>query len=290
MASINILASGRYRVRIHRAGRFIASKSFERLADAQGWARKTERELDTNTWKPPAATPSQVPLGEVLERYAQEVTPTKRGARAEAFVVINVLARECIARLPISGITTRDVEAVRDDWTRKGLAPGTIKRRMTTLRNVFTVAEKRWHLQGIVNPVVGLEMMPEPDERTRRVSEQEIEAICSATLSIELPHFIRLAVATAMRRGELCGLRWEHVDLEARTAHLPVTKNGRPRTVPLSSRAVEILRAPPRRDSGTVFASSPNHHHASVWACGCTRRHRGRPPARPAPRGDLAHG
>ena len=37
---------------------------------------------------------------------------------------------------------------------------------------------------------------------------------------------VELAVETAMRRGELLGLRWEHIDFSNLVAHLPVTKNG----------------------------------------------------------------
>jgi integrase len=52
----------------------------------------------------------------------------------------------------------------------------------------------------------------------------------------------------AMRQGELLvsALRWEHIDLHRRTAHLPDTKNGVARTVPLSSTAVAVLRTLPR--------------------------------------------
>jgi integrase len=64
---------------------------------------------------------------------------------------------------------------------------------------------------------------------------------------------VLLALATAMRRGELLSLRWEHVDLKAQTAFLPDTKNGDARTVPLSSTAVEILTKLPRHISGLVF-------------------------------------
>ncbi|MGD1984414.1 MAG: hypothetical protein PVF93_10965 [Chromatiaceae bacterium] len=51
-----------------------------------------------------------------------------------------------------------------------------------------------------------------------------------------------------MRQGELLvsALRWEHIDLHRRTAHLPDTKNGVARTVPLSSTAVAVLRTLPR--------------------------------------------
>ena len=64
---------------------------------------------------------------------------------------------------------------------------------------------------------------------------------------------MRLALETAMRQSELVGLRWEHIDLNRRTAHLPDTKNGESRTVPLSTVAVEVLRALPRSLNGDVF-------------------------------------
>ncbi|WP_249214479.1 site-specific integrase [Burkholderia cenocepacia] len=67
-----------------------------------------------------------------------------------------------------------------------------------------------------------------------------------------------------MRRGELLSLQWENVDLQRRTAHLPDTKNGNARTVPLSTRATNILKALPsyiadgtgERAVGPVFATT----------------------------------
>ncbi len=65
-----------------------------------------------------------------------------------------------------------------------------------------------------------------------------------------------LALETAMRRGELLALRWEHVDLKRRVAHLPETKNGKSRDVPLSSAAAAVLAALPRNIAGRVFTTS----------------------------------
>jgi integrase len=58
---------------------------------------------------------------------------------------------------------------------------------------------------------------------------------------------VMLALESAMRRGELLSLRWEHIDLAAQTALLPLTKNGASRTVPLSKKAVAILEGLPTR-------------------------------------------
>ncbi|GAA6196718.1 hypothetical protein NBRC116598_21620 [Pseudophaeobacter arcticus] len=54
-----------------------------------------------------------------------------------------------------------------------------------------------------------------------------------------------------MRPGEITGLEWDRVDLDRRVALLTHKNNGRPREVPLSTRAVELIRALP--ELGPVF-------------------------------------
>lgn len=53
--------------------------------------------------------------------------------------------------------------------------------------------------------------------------------------------FLLTALFTGMRRGELMTLRWENVDLKARTLHLPSTKNGDPLDLPLSEFLSDLL-------------------------------------------------
>ena len=68
---------------------------------------------------------------------------------------------------------------------------------------------------------------------------------------------VKLALETAMRRSELLGLRWEHIDLGRRTIFLQLTKNGTSRTVPLSTHAIQILTQMPRNLDGVVFPVTP---------------------------------
>ncbi|MBL4768001.1 MAG: site-specific integrase, partial [Rhodobacteraceae bacterium] len=64
------------------------------------------------------------------------------------------------------------------------------------------------------------------------------------------------------RASEMAGLTWDCVDTDRRVAHLPRTKNGRARDVPLSLEAVRILNALDRPD---VFGmTSPNM--SARWA------------------------
>lgn len=52
---------------------------------------------------------------------------------------------------------------------------------------------------------------------------------------------LRMALLAGMRRGELMRLRWENVDLTARTLHLADTKNHDPLDLPLSDFLVRLL-------------------------------------------------
>ena len=61
-----------------------------------------------------------------------------------------------------------------------------------------------------------------------------------------------LAIETAKRRGEILGLRWEHIDLGRKTAFLPITRNGSPRHVPLNDKALDMLKGVPRDTQGPL--------------------------------------
>lgn len=75
--------------------------------------------------------------------------------------------------------------------------------------------------------------------------------------------FLLLALFTGMRRGELMKLRWEHVDLNTRTLHIPTTKNGDPLNLPLSTFLAELLteRREKVGDSPWVFPGPGKKGH-----------------------------
>jgi integrase len=68
---------------------------------------------------------------------------------------------------------------------------------------------------------------------------------------------IKLMLLTGQRRGEISGMRWDEIDLDAKTWTLPAarTKNSREHVVPLSDAAIAILASLPRvaGKNGFVF-------------------------------------
>lgn len=106
--------------------------------------------------------------------------------------------------------------------------------------------------------------------RDRRLHSGELEALLSAASrsnSKGLEQVIVLAVETSMRLGELIGLEWKHINLTARTAHLPSTKNGTSRTVALSSKAVAALKSMrSEKVDERVFHWASKYSFEKAWA------------------------
>lgn len=65
---------------------------------------------------------------------------------------------------------------------------------------------------------------------------------CDTATNPMLGWMTRMALFTAMRAGEIQGLRRGEVDLDKRVILLSKTKNGSARTVPLSKAATQIMR------------------------------------------------
>lgn len=103
--------------------------------------------------------------------------------------------------------------------------------------------------------------LPSPGRgRTRRPSAAEYRHLLADAYHCRAPylgHAIEFAVETAMRRGEICNLTWVDIDFDRRVATAHETKNGDTREVPLSTRALEVLRSMPRPiHGGRVFQLS----------------------------------
>jgi len=193
-------------------------------------------------------------LSQALVRYLAEVSVAKKGHAGERSIVRAWLATR-LAGLRVDRIRNTDLGEIRDAWLAS-VAASTVVRRLALLSHVFTVLRKDWGLSWLANPVQLVRRPGVEDARDRRLFERirlrgvsqdvcpsdELTWIVRATYSRELPTILMLAVETGMRRSEICAMRRERVDLVHGVVHLPNTKNGASRDVPLTPWAKEVLR------------------------------------------------
>ena len=247
-----------WQVQVRRQGHAPLSRTFRLKANAELWARQKEAEIDRGVLPVDTRSLRSHTLADLLERYEATVVPRKRAADREHYM-LRVILRHPIARLSLHRLTPVEVAKYRDD--RLAVVSGdTVRRELAIVRHCLEVARTEWGFVLSSNPVRQVKLPRPSSPRERRTTADELErllAACEATTCCWLPTIIQLAVETGMRRSELLGMRWVDVDLEAHTVFLPNTKNGHPRTVPLSPRALEIIRNTPRCGN-IVFGVSAN--------------------------------
>ena len=180
---------------------------------------------------------------DVVSRYRDEVVPRKRGADRET-LVLNVFLRHPLAQVALSDVTTGMVSAYCAERLRR-VKPGTLNRELDILRHALATARRSWDLPLAQNVFAEVTRLKNAAPRERRLHSGEQERLLLACVRCRNPFIrflVQIALETAMRRGEILNMHWRDVSFEKRTLRIPITKNGHARTIPLSSRALALLR------------------------------------------------
>jgi integrase len=245
----------KWQARITRKDSRAIAKSFTSKADAEAWARKIESEIERGVWRDTHEA-DILSFKDALDRYNKERAPLLRSPETERLRGNTLKRYTSFTSLTLSRIRGAHLAELRDALLRDGLSPSTVIKCLGLVSRVFNTACRDWGFEGLTNPTLLIRKPSERNARDRRLMPGELDRIISSTHALELPAFLMLAVETAMRRSELTELIWKNVSLKKRTALLETTKNGEPREVPLSGKAVEILESlsKVRHLDGKVFS------------------------------------
>ena len=243
-----------WRVQVRRQGKAV-SATFDTRAEAEIWGIKAESKILEGV-SPSAIINARIPqagetTADILERYADEVSPKKRGGRWEQIRLKGMARRYHVFDQPIVMISAPDIAEWRDARLLS-VSASTVNREISLISTVFTHAMKEWRLGLTFNPCALVTKPRKGRPRTQRISIAERkqiirqlgwDGISEPKASAQWVAFaFYLALETAMRKGEILSLRWADIDFTARHAHLDMTKNGDERFVPLSKTAMTLLK------------------------------------------------
>jgi integrase len=218
------------------------SRTFTTKRDAEIWARKIEASIERGDLPGSLVALKAVTLRQMLERYEATVTPLKKGEASERYR-LRALRNHPIARLSLDKLTPAMVTIYRNDRLRS-VSASSVRRELGILQHCLGVAKDEWGVAIHQNPVSKIKKPAQGKARERRVTVEELERLRTALAKCRnglLSNIVMFAIHTAMRRGEILSIRWIDINFEASTVHLADTKNGEPRTVPLSKLALSAL-------------------------------------------------
>ncbi|MBU3595088.1 site-specific integrase [Polynucleobacter sp. 86C-FISCH] len=205
-------------------------------------------------------------LALALAHYKQKVSILKKGYEQERYR-LKKISDSFLGNKKVSTVTSVDIATYRDqrlqainERTMKPISAATVRLELSLLSNFFDIAKIEWGLCNS-NPVVKVRKPKAPPGRDRRLTTREDRQIlryCFGHTNKEFYSIVVIALETAMRQGEILGLHWENINLRSRIAHLPETKNGSKRDVPLSIKARDALIRLGPKPKGKVFTYTSN--------------------------------
>ena len=248
-----------FQVQIRRKGIKTLVKTFATRTDAKKWARTIERELDQGNCIDYSEA-NRLTLGDLFKRYIHENKHKKNKSWKMYEFRTNILLKDTIADTNLLRLSSRYLSEFKDR-KRKEVGPSTYNKYLSLISVVIETAIREWGIYLPNNPVRNAEREKEAIPRNRTLVGDEYQRLmeaCGLSGNTYLQYLVQFSIETAMRKGEVLASRYEDINFANQTLTIPVTKNGEPRTIPLSGKAISILQSMPRRLDGKIFPITPD--------------------------------
>lgn len=233
-----------FQLRVRRQGVRDQFLTFDTPEEAEQARLKIESDLSVSIIRDYSVA-ARTTLRDIMSRYRDEVVPTHKGGDVETNRINRLLRTEVFVDKKLAALCTEDLQDFITDRLTE-VAPATVDRDLDVLSQVIRYSADVWKIAAVESPFVGLRRPTYFNERDRRLTPSEEVALLAAARADENPYVepaIILALETAARRGELLSIRKMDVNVDLRYVQLYKTKNGQPRKVPLTTRALQVLTA-----------------------------------------------
>jgi integrase len=225
-------------------------RQFRSAAEAHDWLRRAEAQVVLGENPSLGGRESGRTLRDALNATIDDVWEHRRSGAdltANGRSVVEILGGD----RPLESIDGTAVRAVVSALSKRGLANGTINRKIAALSKILRHA----HDLGIIDRVPKLTRLPERQGRVRWLTRDEEAEVVARFRHLGRPRMALLVewlADTGMRVGEALRLRWE--DLNAVGDMLVATvwesKSGSSRSVPLTTRCRRVVEEMDRGRAG----------------------------------------
>lgn len=154
------------------------------------------------------------------------------------------------------------------DRLRIGLAktrkPQTVKHVLALLNRIINFGVKKGLCPG---PSFKIELPKVHNKKTEDLTPDQLSTLLEVIEqdpNTQAANFMKMALFTGMRRGELFKLQWQDVDFERGFIHIRDPKGGQDQKIPLNQAARELLTNHPRTGSPYVFPGRGGNQRTDI--------------------------
>lgn len=260
-------AKKRYIARIRRRG-IVVERAFVTKSQAEAFHNATLQQIfeQGDLGKKQRRT-----LDEAIEKFLDEEVSTQRSSEkvesniralmphtvglyldeiGEAVRRTKTSMRQSRRGIPVEETPAQAKARISRNAKMTPLKPATINRRLAVLRRVANLAYNEWHW---LDRPIAARLLPEHNQRHEYLTADEVRRLADSCAE-PVNHMVVIAAYTGMRRGEILKLTKEN--LRGDTIFLGLTKNGKPKSLPISPVVRAHLSkwiAAPKSDPRTMY-------------------------------------
>jgi integrase len=222
-------------------------KTFGRREDAEDFKTQLRREIVNQEYH----TPVRMTYGEWVAQHLADLedssdldlAPKTIAGHREA---LQALGETCRPKGP-GAITPAMIREFRQAQLQKGLTARTINKHIAAIRSALSYAARAEIIPS--NKLLGPHrlMLAESRKPPHILQVEEAKVLFEKATDMRLKAVISLAYYHGLRRKEICWLRWEDVDLDAKRLHVVHRREARTKTkvsrsVFLRQETADVLR------------------------------------------------
>jgi len=247
----------RYQAQV-RIGLVSRSASFSTRAEARAWAAGIEAILLAEMKAHRAYSPKNI--AEIMHRYLASITPSKKTAKDET-IVINAMLKESWMTIPLKDLKAAHLTEYRDRRLQI-IKPSSFNRQFGIIFHACRISKNEWSWVFNTEFLKIRKAKVPPPSSVRRISRENVQRLLEATdhcANAYMKQVLILALETGLRRSELCTLERSNIDFVNGVIHLTCSKNGYPRTIPLTNKAISaVKKLVEMSDHKNLVQMSPN--------------------------------
>lgn len=235
--------------------------------------RAATHDVDTGSW----LEPSTMTMDQWFDTWLRDYQGHTTGRTVDTYTaVIKLHMRPALGKVRLAALSPIHVRRMVSDMTKAGKSPGTIKLARTILSAAMKCAVDAGLRKD--NPVEKVKAPRQVAHHFAIVDREHIPAFIEAAKATPVGNELVFLLLTGLRTGELRGLRWSDLDLDAATMRvthqlrqvnrtdrrLEPPKDGEARTVHLTPQAVELLRQQRKSQAAARLAAGAAWHDDDI--------------------------
>ena len=161
--------------------------------------------------------PTTETVGSYADHWITNIAPAARSRQTvvQYRTLVNAHIIPGLGSIALQKLDGSTIDRFYQSRREMGLAPLTILHIHAVLKQILTSAVRAKKLTR--SPITDIETKPKPTRRDKMLDEPELAALLDALKSHWIYGPTLLSASTGLRRSEVCGLRWQDVDLKKGT-------------------------------------------------------------------------